>query len=115
MLEPYIKPQESGNRCGVRFAKVTNDDGLGLEFIADGKPFNFNAKTTTEDSLISANHLEDVKVMDLNNISIDGFVRGIGSNSCGPDTRDKFKHILSKHNPFTYSFMVRPIRKENKN
>ena len=115
MLEPYIKPQESGNRCGVRFAKVTNDDGLGLEFIADGKPFNFNAKTTTEDNLISANHLEDVKIMDLNNISIDGFVRGIGSNSCGPDTRDKFKYILSKHNPFTFSFMVRPIRKENKN
>lgn len=109
MLEPYIKPQESGNRCGVRWAKVTNNDGLGLEFIAQNAPFNFNAKTTTDENLIAANHLEDVKVMELNNICIDGFVRGLGSNSCGPDTRDKFKYILSKSNPFKFSFVLKPV------
>ncbi len=110
MLESYIKPQDSGNRCGVRWAKVTNDNGLGLEFIAEDKPFNFNAKTTTEDILNKAKHLEDVKVMELNNISIDGFVRGVGSNSCGPDTKDDFKYILSRKNPFKFSFVIRPIK-----
>lgn len=114
MLEPYIKPQDSGNRCGVRWVKVTNNDGLGLQFIAEEKPFNFNARTTTEDNLISAKHLEDVKVMELNNIIIDGFVRGVGSNSCGPDTRDKFKFILSKQNPFKFSFVIMPIKEASK-
>lgn len=115
MLEPYIRPQESGNRCGVRFARVTNDDGLGLEFLAVDKPFNFNSRTTTDNNLIAAKHLEDVQVMELNNIIIDGFVRGVGSNSCGPDTRDEFKYILTKNNPFKYSFIVRPIREGENN
>ena len=110
MLEPYIKPQESGNRCGVRWARVTNSTGMGLEFLAYDKPFNFNVKTTTDDNLISAKHLEDVKFMELNNVSIDGFVRGVGSNSCGPDTRNEFKHILSPENPFKFSFIIRPLK-----
>ena len=110
MLEPYIKPQESGNRCGVRWARVTNSNGMGLEFLAEDKPFNFNVKTTTDDNLIAAKHLEDVKFMELNNVSIDGFVRGVGSNSCGPDTRDEFKHILSPENPFKFSFVIRPLK-----
>ncbi len=115
ILEPYIKPQESGNRSGVRWVQVTNENGIGLEFVAIDKPFNFNAKTTTDDNLIAAKHLEDVAIMELNNISIDGFVRGVGSNSCGPDTRDEFKFILSKHRPFKFSFLIKPIREVENN
>lgn len=112
MLQPYIKPQDSGNRSEVRWAKVTNDNGVGLEFVAVNKPFNFNVITTTLDNLQKAGHLEDVKVMSLNNVSIDGFMRGIGSNSCGPDTAKENKYILKADNPLEFSFIVKPIRAE---
>ena len=107
MLEPYIRPQESGNRCGVRFARVTNDDGLGLEFLAVDKPFNFNSRTTTDNNLIAAKHLEDVQVMELNNIIIDGFVRGTGSQSCGPQPEKYARPNLKK--PLEFDFIIRPI------
>ncbi len=35
MPEPYLKPQETGNRTGVRWAEVTDNDGFGLWFAAE--------------------------------------------------------------------------------
>ena len=43
-LAPYLRPQESGNRTGVRWATVTDDRGWGLKFddagAADGMEFS---------------------------------------------------------------------------
>lgn len=116
MLQPYIRPQDSGNRSEVRWAKITNDNGVGLEFIAENKPFNFNVIKTTLDSLQNAKHIEDINIMNFNNVNIDGFVRGIGSNSCGPDTADKNKFVLKAGKQLEFSFVVKPIRaqKEDK-
>ena len=32
---PYLKPQECGNKTEVRWATLTNDEGMGLKIIAD--------------------------------------------------------------------------------
>ncbi|MCR5402488.1 MAG: DUF4981 domain-containing protein [Butyrivibrio sp.] len=37
----YLMPQECGNKCDVRFARVTDKRGRGMMFF--GKPFNFSA------------------------------------------------------------------------
>ena len=34
-LARYLTPQESGNRCGVRWAKVVDRRGRGMEFFGD--------------------------------------------------------------------------------
>lgn len=110
MLQKYIRPQDSGNRSEVRWAKVTDKDGKGLMFIADGKAFNFNCIDTTLDNLEDSQHLEDLKIKDANTVNIDGFMRGLGSNSCGPDTLKKYKMILNKKNKFQYSFIIKTVK-----
>lgn len=109
MRQPYIKPQDSGNRANVRWAKVTNQNGRGLEFLALEKAFNFSATDITLDSLQKAKHREDAVPMNTTNVSIDSFVRGIGSNSCGPDTRDKYKLVVKKGYELKYKFRIIPM------
>lgn len=111
MLEPYIKPQDSGNRSDVRWAKVMNSKGQGLEFIASGKEFNFNCVDVTLDNLVKAKHREDLKLGVTCKVNIDGFVRGVGHNSCGQDTREKFRLRLTRKNPINYEFIMKPIKK----
>ena len=37
LMPPNVRPQEAGNRTGVRWATVTDRDGVGLRFEADGE------------------------------------------------------------------------------
>src|SRR5690606_40679819 len=46
MLTPYLRPQEAGNRTGVRWAEVTDAQGVGLRF--EGEPtMEFSALSWT--------------------------------------------------------------------
>ncbi|GAA3938558.1 glycoside hydrolase family 2 TIM barrel-domain containing protein [Microbacterium soli] len=55
MLTPYIRPQEAGNRTGVRWAEVTDARGAGLRF--EGDPtMEFSALSWTPDEIESARH-----------------------------------------------------------
>lgn len=53
-LAPYLKPQESGNKTRVRFARVTDNQGTGLEFTGD--EMNFSALPYTPHELENAMH-----------------------------------------------------------
>jgi beta-galactosidase len=55
MLTPYIRPQEAGNRTGVRWAEVTDAQGIGLRF--EGEPtMEFSALSWTPAEIESALH-----------------------------------------------------------
>lgn len=87
-----IKPQDSGNRCDVRYAIIRNASGGGLMVLANGMPFNLNAKEVSDTELAGFTHIEDIKPSpDRNYISIDGFVSGLGSNSCGPIPLEQYR------------------------
>ena len=107
MHEPYLRPQESGNRSEVRYMKVKNADGAGLLATAD-KPFCFSAHRYTDDDLITWKHREDVKDMGFTRISIDGFLSGIGSASCGPMPLEKY--LLRSTETREFSFTLKPIK-----
>ncbi|MBP0575726.1 hypothetical protein J8J27_33915, partial [Mycobacterium tuberculosis] len=55
-LTPYLRPQECGNRVGVRFAEVTDAAGRGLRFAAAAAPFEFQALPWTAFELQNATH-----------------------------------------------------------
>ena len=107
----YIKPQDSGNRCDVRWAELTNDEGNGLRIVADGKPFNFNANNYSYETLRHASHIEDLDPRGTNYVSIDGFVRGAGTNSCGPSVQAPYVVKVGYGEPLHYSFVIEPIRR----
>lgn len=54
-LTPYLRPQEAGNRTGVRWAEVTDGRGVGIRFdAADG--MEFSALPWTPDEIEAATH-----------------------------------------------------------
>ena len=107
LYEHYIKPQDNGNRTEVRWVKITDGNGEGLKVAGYAMSFNFNASRYSDETLAKTAHDFELKEADKNIIRIDGFVRGVGSNSCGPDTRAEFKHTSKAE--IRYAFRVKPI------
>lgn len=53
-LTPYVMPQECGNKTGVRWAKLTDASGAGMQFAADA--MEFSALPYTPHELENASH-----------------------------------------------------------
>lgn len=106
MFVPYIKPQESGNRSGVRWAEITSREGGGVRITALEQALHFKAVDVSEENLRGARHREDVIRQDETILHINGFMRGVGSQSCGPDTAEAFKKVLHYGETYSYSFRL---------
>ena len=105
MHEPYIRPQDAGNRTKTRYFSVTDDEGFGIKFAYKENYFNFNARTFTQKLLQNAKHQEDLHNENTVVINIDGFTRGTGTASCGPDILPQFEVDGSKGLEFTFYMM----------
>ena len=106
MHESYVMPQDNGNRGGTRYVKLTDGNGKGVEILGRNR-FSFSAHNYTQKSLVEAKHEEDLHDEKTVFLSVDGFYRGVGTNSCGPDTLEQYRF------PFDYEikfrFTVKPI------
>ncbi len=105
----YIKPQENGKRCGVRRLRLTDNDGRGFEIVADGKPFAFSLRDVTTENLTVAKHSFDIKRSPFYELIIDGFVRGVGSASCGIPPLEDCELQLKKGETIRFGFFLRPV------
>ncbi|MCR5484228.1 MAG: serine hydrolase [Clostridiales bacterium] len=108
LYEPYIKPQDNGNHGGTRYLKLSDSDGDGVVFTASENPFSFSVRHFTQKLLCGAKHTEDVVDENTTAVSIDGFVRGTGTSSCGPDTLPKYKVDCSAG--LTFAFRMAPLK-----
>lgn len=103
MHEPYVMPQDNGNCGGVKYLKLSNADGN--VFTVYGEPkFSFSVHNYTQNSLDKAKHQEEIEYADSTVLSIDGFMRGTGTNTCGPDTLSKYKVKTDKTLKFKFAF-----------
>lgn len=109
MHEDYIRPQENGIRCDVRFAEVSDAAGDGIRITAVDRPFCFTAAHYTSDQLSKWAHREDVTQYDATVLSIDGYMLGTGSNSCGPMTLDAYQFVPKKRKEISFCFHISPI------
>ena len=109
MYEPYIRPQDSGNRTKVRYLAVTDNDGDGLKFEFDDNYFNFNARPYSQLLLQNAKHREDLHDENTVVINIDGYTRGTGTASCGPDILPQFE--VDGKDGLEFEFAVVPFKK----
>ncbi len=105
--EPYIRPQECGNRTDVRYVAFANANGAGVMVLADSMPFNFGVKRYSPEALSKWNHREDIVTEDVNYVTVDGYMGGIGSNSCGPRPMEQYR--LKTKRSYTYSFKLIPF------
>lgn len=98
----YIKPQDNGNHGKTRYASFTDENGNGIEFVNCKDYFSFSAHRYTEETICNSKHIEDIKDDRLVSVNIDGFMRGTGTNSCGPDTLGKYKVEFKKELEFSF-------------
>ena len=109
LFEPYVRPQENGNRCKVRYVKLSSGEDASLTYAFKGSYITFNARNFTQATLENAKHIEDIKDEGTVAVNIDGFIRGAGTASCGPDVLDKF--VIDGSNGLKFSFTIVPQAK----
>lgn len=107
MYEPYIKPQDHGNHGETRWLTLTDDEGRGIEISACKDFFSFGVHDYTEECIGKAEHIEDLVHGEVTSLNIDGYLRGTGSNSCGPNALKKYRVVLKDE--LEFAFWIRPV------
>lgn len=90
MVEPNLKPQESGNRCDCTFARISSEESA-VSFLAVNAPFELGVKPYSDRALIDMKHRKD-EVRTGTYVAIQAFQQGIGTGSCGPVTAKEFQY-----------------------
>ncbi|MGM9626391.1 MAG: hypothetical protein ACI3XM_11870, partial [Eubacteriales bacterium] len=105
----YDRPQDNGVRCDTHFTALCSDEGAGLLFC--GVPqYAFALHDYTMDALKRAEHRgELVRDPDYLHLYLDYAVRGLGSNSCGPQPEEEYE--LHPH-AYRFVFTVSPYAGE---
>ncbi len=107
LCEDYIKPQENGTHTDTRCLRLCDSAGSGVELLCSDRPFTFSARPYKNSTLRKAKHLEDLHDDRLVCLNLDGFMRGTGSNSCGPDVLPQYD--LKIRDTLAFSFYLRPV------
>ena len=80
----YMRPQESSNRCDVRYFTLTDKEGFGIRVDAYyDNPINFSAYHYTTDGLEKATHINDIPYADITTVNIDHRQLGVGGDLPG--------------------------------
>ena len=95
----YVRPQESGSHYASKYLNV---DGL-FSMTAEN-PFSFSVNPYTTKQLQNTLHDFELKENDFVNVCIDLAMRGVGSNSCGPELDKKYEIPTSGKNTFKFKF-----------
>lgn len=111
---PYIRPQESGNKTGVRYWKVLNAQGKGLEFEGT-QPLEMKSLNYTDDDLYSGpvkhhtqRHSGDLTPRPFTVVSIASREMGVGCvNSWGAWPRAEYQ---MPYQDYKYTFIITPVR-----
>ena len=99
----YIVPQETGNKVGVRWAKVTDQRGRGLLFEGDG--MYFSALPWTPHELENARHPYELPPVHYTVIRAAMMQMGIaGDDSWGAPTHPEYCIHAKEHMEFTFRF-----------
>jgi beta-galactosidase len=85
-LVPYVHPQASGNRLGVRWLRFLDAAGAPVLTIDELDDACVTVSRYTEGEVAEASHLDDLLPRDDCYVWIDARQRGVGSGACGPDT-----------------------------
>ncbi|MDD3154447.1 MAG: glycoside hydrolase family 2 TIM barrel-domain containing protein [Victivallaceae bacterium] len=99
--DTYILPQENGCRTDVRRLTVSGKAGK-LCFQSKDTWFECGVSHTTAADLFGAYHQHEVEFMPETVITLDLHQRGLGTNSCGPETRKPYC-LDDKHYQFSFT------------
>ncbi|MFI0773832.1 glycoside hydrolase family 2 TIM barrel-domain containing protein [Streptomyces sp. NPDC021212] len=91
LFTPYLRPQESGGRHGVRgFSLLSADAGGGLTVRLDA-PRQVSVTRYRAADLAAATHHDELVPRPRCVVHLDAAHRGLGTASCGPDTLPRYR------------------------
>ncbi|MEU2284817.1 glycoside hydrolase family 2 TIM barrel-domain containing protein [Streptomyces sp. NPDC013178] len=85
LFTPYLRPQESGGRHGVRRFTLSAPDATGLQVTLD-EPRQVSVTRHRAEDLTAAAHHDELVPRPGCVVHLDAAHRGLGTASCGPDT-----------------------------
>ena len=112
---PYVRPQESGNHTDVRWFRVLNADGQGLEFYA-GAPIEVSALNYLTEDLddgpvkdkVIGRHSGDLVERPLTQVHIQQRQMGLGCvNSWGAWPREEY---MLPYRDYDFTYVIKPVR-----
>lgn len=108
LFEPYITPQENGNRSEVRWVTFTREDGEFGLLIEGDDVLNFSASYYEDGDIEKAGHLYQLNKQDYIIVNIDHRQAGLGTAGCGPGVRSKY---LLRAEEFRFGIRISPFTK----
>lgn len=108
---PYIRPQETGTKTGVRWWEQTNRGGTGLKFYGDTalsmSALHYSIESLDDGMEKHQRHGAQVPKVDYTNMCIDKVQMGLGCiNSWGALPMEKYRLHYADYN---FSFVIEPI------
>lgn len=104
---PYSRPQHTGNKTNVRWASLTDNDGLGIAVFGfphlETTAIHFSDNDLDKKSFTEITKQEDIY------FSIDAQQDGMGGGSCGPGVRPEYRLDLKDT---TYTFRISLVNKK---
>lgn len=113
-LFPYVRPQESGNKCDVRWLELTNSEGEGLR-VEGLQPLSVSAMPYRSEDLDPGltkkqMHYSDIEPRREVVLHIDLAQRGLGGDdSWGAQPHDAYRLTADK---YSYGYILRPVDKK---
>ena len=107
----YVRPQESGNKCDVRWLELTNDKGVGIR-IEGMQPLSVSAMPYRSEDLDPGltkkqMHYSDIEPRREVVLQVDLAQRGLGGdNSWGMSPHDQYRLTADK---YSYGYVITPI------
>lgn len=109
----YMRPQESSNRCDVRYFTLTDKEGFGIRVDAYyNNAINFSAYHYTTDGLEKATHINDIPYADITTVNIDHRQLGVGGDLPG-QAFVREPYTMPKNQKQEYSFVITPIGRKD--
>jgi beta-galactosidase len=106
----YVDPQESGNHCDVRWARLTDTDGRGLHILAAGETlFDTGVYPWPQEKIDDADHTWQLRGPECAVLNIDYQQRGTGGiNSWGAEPLPEYQ--LHPRGEYRYCFILKPLK-----
>ncbi|MEC1522771.1 glycoside hydrolase family 2 TIM barrel-domain containing protein [Neobacillus niacini] len=108
-LSGYVKPQESGNRTGVRWVNLTNSDGHGMKISSASRPVECNFSPYTAFELENAAHYYELPNVHYTVVTVAGKQMGVGGDdSWGAPVYPE--HLVNANEDMEFEFTIQPIK-----
>lgn len=113
-MEPYVVPQENGNRTDVRWMYLHNKTSKdGLLVVADSL-LSMSAWPYTEENIQNAKHTNKLKDEGFITLNIDLMQMGVGGNDSWSEVAAPLEQYQIKPKNYQYSFYLIPFNAKKK-